>query len=231
MGLVKQLDDHIGRLVAFLEAEGRMDDTLIVLTSDHGDYLGDHWLGEKELFHEQSVRVPMIVYCPDSAADGTRGMTDARLVEAIDLVPTFLEAVGGTPQPHRLEGRSLLPLLHGAAPEWRDACFSEFDYAFREARQTLKLPADRARGYMVRTGQWKYIAYEGFRPQLFDLAADPDEFEDLGESPDHEPVRNEMAARLFEWLRQRAVRTTISHEDVERRTGNAKARGILYGVW
>lgn len=231
MGLVKQLDDHIGRLVAFLESEGRMDDTLIVLTSDHGDYLGDHWLGEKELFHEQSVRVPMIVYCPDSAADGTRGMTDTRLVEAIDLVPTFLAAVGGSPQPHRLEGRSLLPLLYGEAPEWRDACFSEFDYAFREARQMLKLPPDRARGYMVRTERWKYIAYEGFRPQLFDLAADPDEFEDLGESPDHEPVRSEMAARLFEWLRRRAVRTTISHEDVERRTGNAKARGILFGVW
>ncbi|WP_370152354.1 alkaline phosphatase family protein [Ferrovibrio sp.] len=232
MGLVKQLDDHLGRLFAFLEQQGRMDDTLIVLTSDHGDYLGDHWLGEKELFHEESVRIPMIVYHPDAAMDATRGQVDHRFVEAIDLVPTFLEAAGGAAQSHRLEGVSLLPLLAGASlPDWRDAAFSEFDYAFREARQILKLPPDRARGWMVRTDRWKYIAYEGFRSQLFDLDADPDEFEDLGESPAHAGIRAEMAARLLDWLQQRRIRTTMSNEDVERRTGNARARGILFGVW
>src|SRR3546814_15024386 len=86
MGLVKQLDDHFGRLFAFLEAEGRMADTLIVLTSDHGDYLGDHWLGEKELFHEESVRIPMIICHPSAEADATRGTCDSRLVEAIDQI-------------------------------------------------------------------------------------------------------------------------------------------------
>ena len=232
MGLIKQLDDHLGRLFAFLEAEGRMDDTLIVLTSDHGDYLGDHWLGEKELFHEESVRIPLIVYSPDAAADVTRGRVERRFAEAIDLAATFLDAAGGAPQPHRLEGVSLLPLLDGREmPGWRDATFSEFDYAFREARQILKLPADQARGWMVRTDRWKYIAYEGFRPQLFDLEQDPDEFEDLGDSPAHEAVRAEMAARLLDWLKQRRIRTTISNEDVEKRTGNAKSRGILFGVW
>ena len=83
MGLVKQIDDHIGRLSAFLKEQGRYDDTLIVFTSDHGDYLGDHWLGEKDLFHEESVRIPLIVRDPDGAADTTRGQRDARLVEAI----------------------------------------------------------------------------------------------------------------------------------------------------
>jgi arylsulfatase A-like enzyme len=232
MGLVKQLDDHLGRLFAFLQAEGRMDDTLIVLTSDHGDYLGDHWLGEKELFHEESVRIPLIVYSPEAMADATRGHTERRFAEAIDLVPTFLEAAGGTAQPHRLEGTSLLPLLAGCElPGWRDAAFSEFDYAFREARQILKLPPDKARGWMVRTDRWKYIAYEGFRPQLFDLRNDPDEYEDLGDSATHETVRSEMAARLLEWLKQRRIRTTMADDDVEKRTGNAKSRGILFGVW
>lgn len=61
MGLVKQIDDQIGRLLAFLEERELLDSTLIVFTSDHGDYLGDHWLGEKELFHEESVRVPALV--------------------------------------------------------------------------------------------------------------------------------------------------------------------------
>ena len=69
MGLVKQLDDHIGRLMGFLSERGLLDDTMIVFTSDHGDYLGDHWLGEKELFHEQSVRIPLIV-CRSRCASG-----------------------------------------------------------------------------------------------------------------------------------------------------------------
>ncbi|MCW0232121.1 MAG: alkaline phosphatase family protein [Ferrovibrio sp.] len=232
MGLVKQLDDHLGRLFAFLEASGRMQDTLIVLTSDHGDYLGDHWLGEKELFHEESVRIPMIVCHPDAAADATRGRVDHAFVEAIDLIPTFLEAAGGAPQPHRLEGRSLLPRLFGqGAAHWRDAAFSECDYAFRPARQTLNLPPDRARAYMVRTDRWKYIAYDGFRPQLFDLRDDPGEYTDLGESPDHAAIRADLAARLFDWLRQRRIRTTLSDAEVEKRTGTAKARGMLFGVW
>src|SRR3546814_11189894 len=81
------------------------------------------------------------------------------------------------------------------------------------------------------SGHLKYIAYEGFRPQLFDLEADPDEYVDLGESPAHEDARAAMAARLLAWLKQRRIRTTISNEDVEKRTGNAKSRGILFGVW
>ena len=64
MGLIKQCDDQLGRLLDHLEATGRMDDTMIVLTSDHGDYLGDHWLGEKDLFHAPSVKVPLIIYDP-----------------------------------------------------------------------------------------------------------------------------------------------------------------------
>ena len=123
MGLVKQIDDHLGRLFQAMEDQGRMDDTLIVFTSDHGDYLGDHWLGEKELFHEAIVRVPMIVRDPSPAADAARGTVDDRLIEAIDLVPTFIEAAGGTPPAHLMDGRSLLGALRGGAGgEHRVAC-------------------------------------------------------------------------------------------------------------
>ena len=62
MGLIKQCDDQMGRLFKYLKESGEMDNTIIVLTSDHGDYLGDHWLGEKDLFHAQSVKVPLIIY-------------------------------------------------------------------------------------------------------------------------------------------------------------------------
>ncbi len=62
MGLIKQCDHQLGRLLDHLEDKGRLQDTMIVLTSDHGDYLGDHWLGEKDLFHDPSAKVPMIIY-------------------------------------------------------------------------------------------------------------------------------------------------------------------------
>ncbi len=86
---------------------------MIVFTSDHGDYLGDHWMGEKDLFHDQSAKIPLIVIDPSDAADRTRGTVCDALVEAIDLAPTFIEYFGGKPPDHILEGRSLMPLLHG----------------------------------------------------------------------------------------------------------------------
>ncbi|MDG2268787.1 MAG: sulfatase-like hydrolase/transferase, partial [Alphaproteobacteria bacterium] len=113
MGLIKQLDDQLGRMFKFLEDTGRMDDTMIVMSSDHGDYLGDHWLGEKDLFHDASARVPLIIYDPREEADGTRGTVCDELVEGIDLAPTFVELMGGDAKPHIIEGRSLVPLLEG----------------------------------------------------------------------------------------------------------------------
>ena len=144
MGLIKQIDDQMGVLMQFLEARGLLDTTMIVFTSDHGDYLGDHWMGEKDLFHDQSAKIPLIVIDPSREADATRGTVSDALVEAIDLAPTFIEYFGGKPPDHILEGRSLLPLLHGAAPaDWRKVVFSEYDYC-HAGRAAEAEPADRA---------------------------------------------------------------------------------------
>ncbi|MCB0161414.1 MAG: sulfatase-like hydrolase/transferase, partial [Caldilineaceae bacterium] len=89
MGLVKQIDDELGRLFAWMDERGLMDNTMIVFCSDHGDYLGDHCMGEKDLIHEPSIRTPLIVYDPGPEADATRGSASTALVEAIDLAPTF----------------------------------------------------------------------------------------------------------------------------------------------
>ncbi len=161
MGLVRQIDDHLGRLFAFLEAQGRFADTMIVFTSDHGDYLGDHYLCEKELFHDTVAKVPLIVYHPDAAA--TRGRVEPRLVEAIDIAPTILDAYRIEPPAHQLEGRSLLPLVLGdRVAEWRDAVVSEADYSFRSfVREPLGRPIDGCRNYMIRGERWKYIYYDG----------------------------------------------------------------------
>ena len=231
MGLIKQIDDHIGRLMGCLEAQGRLEDTVVVFTSDHGDYMGDHWLGEKELFHEQSAGVPLIVVDPSEEAQAMRGTVSDALVESIDLVPTFVEVLGGQVADHRLEGRSLLPLLRrGAqAPSWREHAISELDYSFRQARRDLGLGANEARAYMVATERWKYVFYERLRPQLFDLHDDPQELADLGADPAYDAVLRDMADRLFEWSRQRKTRVTMTNADVERLSSFSGKR--LIGLW
>ena len=232
MGLVSQIDSHIGRLMSALEAAGRLEDTLIVFTADHGDFLGDHWLGEKEIFHEEAIRVPLIVVDPDRRADASRGRVERRLVEAVDLLPTFLDVLGLDPATHLLEGRSLAPLLRGPAPvSWREAAISELDYSFRQARVTLGREPGQCRAWMVRTERWKYVEWLGFRPQLFDLVNDPQERVDLGASGAHRAVRSEMRDRLWEWVRERKLRTTLSDAEVRRRTARHKEHGIFFGVW
>ncbi|MFN3147302.1 MAG: sulfatase-like hydrolase/transferase [Paracoccaceae bacterium] len=231
MGLVHQIDDQIGRLMAFLEARGELDNTMIVFTSDHGDYLGDHWLGDKELFHRQSVRIPLIVVDPDPASDATRGTVSTAPVEAIDLVPTFVDWLGGAVPDHILEGRSLLPLLHGDTPPWRDTVFSELDYSFRQQRRDLGLPPHAARAYAMRDDRWNFVFHERFPPQLFDLTNDPDELVDLGRDPGYAPVCRDLERRLFDWLRHRARRSTISDAGIEERTEAWRQHGIYAGAW
>jgi arylsulfatase A-like enzyme len=229
-GLVQQIDDHLGRVWEEMDRLGRWEDTLIVFTSDHGDYLGDHWLGEKEHFHDVVQRVPLIIY--DPAADATRGRSETRLAEAVDLAPTILEALGLPIPRERMEGRSLLPLLRGApVEEWRDAVFSELDYAYREARRILGRAPDACRAWMVRTERWKYVHWQDFRPQLFDLAADPQEFDDRGDDPALEDVRREMRERLLAWFMRLKRRVTVSGEQVEEGTAAHKRAGVPFGVW
>ena len=180
MGLIKQIDDNLGRLFRFMDERGLLENTMIIMSSDHGDYLGDHWMGEKDLFHDPSVRVPLIVADPSPAADATRGTTSERLVEGIDIAPSLVSFFGGDPDPHVLEGRDLMPLLRGENVPWRDHAISEYDYSTREARKLLGVDETDARLVMCVDARWKYVHCEGFRPMLFDLLEDPDELCDLG---------------------------------------------------
>ncbi len=231
MGLVKQLDDQMGVLFEYLERTDRMDDTMIVFTSDHGDYLGDHWLGEKDLFHDASARIPLIVYDPRSEADATRGTVSDALIEGIDLAPTFLDFFGGDPKPHILEGLSLEPLLHGTPTDWRDYAISEYDYATRQSRLELDVDQADARLIMIFDGRWKYIHAEGFRPLLFDLESDPDELVDLGVEPEHEEVRARLHEALFAWARRHHTRITRTPQQVDRMAEGGEPPGILIGFW
>ncbi len=231
MGLIKELDDNLGRLFAYLEDSGRMDDTMIVFCSDHGDNMGDHWLGEKDLFYDCSARVPLIVYDPRQDADATRGTATDKLVEAIDLVPTFLEFFGSAPKPHVIEGRSLQPLLHDHPTTWRDYCISEYDYATRDARRAIGVDQADARLAMVFDGRWKYIHVEHMRPMLFDLLEDPDELRDLGDDPTFKPEIDRLRDIHFAWSRKHHTRSTLPAETIEKMTNAREPEGIMIAYW
>jgi len=231
MGLVKQLDDQLGRLFKYLEDSGHMDDTMIVMSSDHGDYLGDHWLGEKDLFHDASARVPLIIYDPREEANATRGTVCDELVEGIDLAPTFHELMGGEAKPHIMEGRSLVPLLEGRSVAWRKYAISEYDYSTRQSRLELKLDNADARLLMIFDGRWKYIHAEGFRPLLFDLESDPDELVDLGADTEHEETRARLHEALFAWARKHHNRITRTPAQIDRMAAGGEPPGIQIGFW
>lgn len=231
MGLIKELDDNMGRLFDYLEESGRMQDTMVVFCSDHGDNMGDHWLGEKDLFYDCSARIPLIVYDPRTAADGTRGTAVDTLVEGIDLAPTFQQFLGGPAKPHVFEGRSLEPLLHGEAADWRDHCISEYDYATRDARRAVGVDQSDARLVMVFDGRWKYIHVENMRPMLFDLDTDPDELNDLGDSPAFREQVERLKALHFAWARQHHTRITRPPGIIEKMTDTREPEGIYIAYW
>ena len=232
MGLIKQIDDQMGVLFQYLEDSGQMDSTMIVITSDHGDYMGDHWLGEKDLFHAPSVKVPLIVYDPSPEADKTRGSVNNELVEAIDLAATFIDTAGGDLPDEMVEGRSLLPWIRGDNPQdWRRYAISEYDYSMSQMATRLDVSPDDARLYMVATPSWKLIHAEGgFPPMLFDLENDPDELRDLGRDPQYAAVVDDCYALLHEWAMRPAQRTTLSKKELLEGRTKSNRKGIILGA-
>ena len=232
MGLIKQCDDQLGLILDRLEDSGAIKDTMIVLTSDHGDYLGDHWMGEKDFFHDPSVKIPMIVYDPRPEADATRGTECAQLVEAIDLAATFIEAAGAEVPGHVVEGRSLMPWLRGECPDWREVVISEYDYSLRPFGETLVGSSADARLFMVFDGRWKLIHAEGgMRPMLFDLETDPDELNDLARQPGHEDQIARLRGHLAKWGLRMSQRVTRSEADIAAMRGKSARKGILLHLY
>ena len=229
MGLIKELDDQLGRLFRYLEESGQIESTMIVFCSDHGDNMGDHWMGEKDLFHDCSARVPLIISDPRPIADASRGRSTDALVEGIDLTPTFLDFFGAPPRPHIVEGKSLQPLLTGQAETLRPYCVSEYDYSTRDARRALGVDQADARTVMIFDGRWKYVHIETMRAMLFDLETDPNELTDLGADPAYADQVERLAALHFEWTRAHHNRITRSAEIVEKMTDNKEPPGILIG--
>lgn len=219
MGMIREIDDNLGRLFDYLRETGLIENTLIIFTADHGDYLGDHWLGEKYLFHDASVRIPMILRDPCTEADAVRGKSSSELVEMIDLAPTILDFIAGKPVSsdlsHVLQGHSLLPLLAGNTPEnWRKVAISEYDFTYDAARVRLGTPVNDSCATMLFDGRYKFIHVPDYPPILFDLQEDPDEYVDLGQSDIHADIMRNFQAVMFDWCRKQTNRLTISDAEI-----------------
>ena len=199
-GMISEVDRQIGRLVEGLKAAGAWDDTIIVLTSDHGEMMGDHWTLGKFGYFDQAYHIPLIVRDPRRPEGFGRQVT--AFTEAVDVVPTLLEAVGGQ-RDGPADGRALMAFLAGQTPaDWRREVHWEYD--FREvpsgsAQRALGLDLDDCSLAVIRDARYKYVHFAGLPPLLFDLQEDPDELVNRAGDPAYLATRVELAEKLLAW--------------------------------
>ncbi len=168
--LATEVDHHFGRLVAFLKDTGQWEDTLIVVTGDHGEMLGDHGLWGKMSYHDASFHVPLMIR--DPRLPGALGRRVDLPTESVDVTPTILDLLG-CEVPDTMDGHSLRPFLEGRTPpDWRKATFSEIDFGnpLSEAPR-LGLAADRANLCIWRDERHTLVHFNaGLPPLVFDHA-------------------------------------------------------------
>ncbi len=192
-GMVKRLDEALGRIYDALKSTGQLEQTILLFSSDHGCHFKTRNAEYKRSAHESSIRVPTMLHGPGFMRGGDR----SELVSLIDLPPTLLEAAG-VPVPPAMQGRSLLPRLRRPGAAWRDDVYVEVS----------ETQSARA----LRTAGWKFIvsvqgpdaaranavpAWPVYTEEaLFDLATDPHEFVNLIDLPRYAPVADDLRARL-----------------------------------
>jgi len=187
------VDEGLGRIVDAIDALGELDNTIIVVTSDHGFWYGEHGLSnERRLAYEEALRIPLLIRYPAMITAGTR---PSETVLSLDIAPTMLE-IAGAPVPGNLHGMSLLPVFDETVTDWRSSFLIEYysDTVF-ERIVTMGYKA-------VRTDQYKYIQYvdlEGMN-ELYDLSQDPYELTNVIDDERYEKALHKMQAELHRLL-------------------------------
>jgi N-acetylglucosamine-6-sulfatase len=191
LGCIASVDDSVGRIIERLRDTGRLDDTVVIFTSDNGFALGEHGRVDKRTAYEESIRVPLLVRYPRRARPGS---VVRSMVLSLDLAPSILDLCGLPPLPDA-DGRSWVPLLAGDSTGWRTSFLYHYDYE----RQFPFTPNVRA----VRTPDWKYIRYphgdggpDRHPTELYDLRTDPLEMRNLAADPAHAADVARLAAEL-----------------------------------
>lgn len=191
LGMVKRLDEALGRLVDALISLDMLEDSIILLTSDHGNHFKTRNAEYKRSCHEASVRVPTMLY----GGPFTGGGRISQLVSLIDLPPTLLDAAG-IPVPERMSGRSILPLVRGEAVDWQHEVFiqiseSQVGRAIRSKRWKYAVAAPDRDG-------WNDAASDCYvESELYDLLADPEELHNRAGLETHREVSDVLRSRLI----------------------------------
>ena len=193
-GLVSQVDDGIGELLAELQRLGLEEDTIVIFTSDHGEMLGDHGLGQKNVPYEHSVRIPLIVRWPGVTEEGA---TCDDLVGLNDILPTLIHGLG-LEYPHSegpLPGESFLRRSGAGLASERDGFVMDYGHGVR-------------RWVAIRTTRYKYALWaSGGREELYDLQADPWEEHNLAAGePD---LATSFRERVLAWEHQHGFRKSL----------------------
>lgn len=210
---LSSMDKYIGELIEYLKKERLDQSTMIIYMGDNGFCWGEHGLIDKRNFYEASVRVPMLVYCPEIIKPGT---VVKEMVQNIDVAPTIME-VCGLQKAEQMRGESFLPLLKGEKVEnWRDRVFYEYywEYDFPHTPTT----------FGVRTDRYKYIRYQGIwdTNELYDLEKDPAEMHNLIDEPEHQELVKKLSEELYDWLENTGgmtipLKRTIKYRDGDHR--------------
>ncbi|MBB5039135.1 sulfatase [Prosthecobacter dejongeii] len=190
LACVSYVDAQAGRLLASLKEQGLLENTIIIFTSDHGWHLGEHGLWHKRSLFEESARVPLIVSAPGMKGNGR---TAVGLAELTDLYPTLCDLCGIS-APSHLQGKSLRPVLNDPASSVHVA-------AFTQARRGKDA---EHWGRSVRTPRWRCTEWDEGRNgiELYDHEADPHEYTNLAQVPEHAPTLKELRAMLAKHLPQ-----------------------------
>lgn len=177
-GLISFMDDNVGQVLSALDASGQRENTIVIYVSDHGDNAGERGLWGKSTLFEEASGIPTIIAGPTIP----QGKVSQTPVTLMDVYPTALDA-GGLPVGDCF-GKSLIEISKADDDDDRVA-FVEYHAA-----------GSPTAGYMIRKGPWKYIHYIAYAPQLFNLVDDPEELNDLGGSPVHQKIRDELLDEL-----------------------------------
>ncbi len=212
-GMQTEVDTQLGRVFDWLDERGQTDRTIVVVTSDHGEQLCDHYLMQKLGFYDQSYRVPLIVADPRNDFDGGRGQIVDVHTEHVDVTPTLLELLDAT-IPLQCDGRSLRAFLTGSRPpHWRDEAHWEWDLrdaGHRAFEQQYGVTMEELSLAVLRDAHGKYVQFSGY-PKLpsvfFDYDDDPDELHNRANDPAYAPKVLDYAQRMLAWRLRHADRT------------------------
>ncbi len=188
-GMITELDDYIGQIVAALESTGQLDDTIVLYTSDHGESLGEHDLWTKGNMFEDSAHIPLVMAGPGIPS----GQTVDTAVAHVDLVPTMLDIAGGD-TPDHLRGHSLIPLMSGEPG-------NHPGFSYTESHSGGNVTGS----YLIREGDWKYIHFTWFDDLLFNVAEDPMEKINRIDDPDVSEILDRLRERLHSQVQPEAL--------------------------